>query len=733
MSASTHTTTSNLTKKKRKKVVIRSYKKPPLVPPEFYATQSQFVLNATSNVINSNTSNTSSSLQQAHDRVVDLVQLKMGPRFYTALCASMKQACVSIINGNEDSLLTTIPRQYANFLEYLGIVQHVCLALDRNYLYNFEQGEAVLRSSNNPSKTNNTSLLSLWQVGLRVFHARLEELSLDQDLYMAWWNELWESSWKNNSSSVSKLQDSMNMWVQLGCKKSILKNKLQPLLIQHLEQEASTHYSNKNAVQFVEYVMQKWNLVASVWSSFLPKLWIKSLVEVYLLQPNLSDIITKMTIDDISHVHRLYVLSARLPDQHAAITKQIIDYSQERGKSILEQHQYSYKSIQGLLQLYSQLKALQKELGTTLPLGKVFSVLMSEPQAAEGLAKFLDVSFKSTKQTPPLHESLELFCHVSAKDVFEAFYKRDLAKRLLGGRVVNLDLEKHFLSLLKSECGAGYTSKMEGMFQDIDWSNDIMSRFTKRSAVDMEVQVLTTGYWPVYPSYDLTLPPELLEPQGYFEEYYTKTFQGRRISWQNALGQVTVKARFPKKQYDFIMSLSLGLVLLCFNSPEKEKWTMPELQQQIGLEDKAEMERILMTLALGKVKLLQKWDHDAQPGCKPRANVHDDDWFTINNDFNSPLKKIKISMIAKDTNNHEERQTTMDMISRDRLYLLDAVLVRIMKARKTILHSELIPLVMEHAKVPVTPTDVKGRVESLMDREYMERDKEDRNRYNYLA
>jgi cullin-4 len=56
-----------------------------------------------------------------------------------------------------------------------------------------------------------------------------------------------------------------------------------------------------------------------------------------------------------------------------------------------------------------------------------------------------------------------------------------------------------------------------------------------------------------------------------------------------------------------------------------------------------------------------------------------------------------------------------------------------MKARKTILHSELIPLVMEHAKVPVTPTDVKGRIESLMDREYMERDKEDRNRYNYLA
>ena len=33
------------------------------------------------------------------------------------------------------------------------------------------------------------------------------------------------------------------------------------------------------------------------------------------------------------------------------------------------------------------------------------------------------------------------------------------------------------ISKLKSECGGGFTSKLEGMFKDIDLSKDIMTSF----------------------------------------------------------------------------------------------------------------------------------------------------------------------------------------------------------------------------------------------------------------
>jgi len=40
----------------------------------------------------------------------------------------------------------------------------------------------------------------------------------------------------------------------------------------------------------------------------------------------------------------------------------------------------------------------------------------------------------------------------AGKDVFEAFYKKDLAKRLLVGKSASVDAEKSMLSKLKQGC-----------------------------------------------------------------------------------------------------------------------------------------------------------------------------------------------------------------------------------------------------------------------------------------
>ena len=68
-------------------------------------------------------------------------------------------------------------------------------------------------------------------------------------------------------------------------------------------------------------------------------------------------------------------------------------------------------------------------------------------------------------------------CIVQGKDVFEAFYKKDLAKRLLLGRSASTDAEKNMITKLKTECGSQFTNKLEGMFKDVDLSRDIMMSF----------------------------------------------------------------------------------------------------------------------------------------------------------------------------------------------------------------------------------------------------------------
>ncbi|ELT93967.1 hypothetical protein CAPTEDRAFT_195383, partial [Capitella teleta] len=104
-------------------------------------------------------------------------------------------------------------------------------------------------------------------------------------------------------------------------------------------------------------------------------------------------------------------------------------------------------------------------------------------------------------------------CGLVRKDVFEAFYKKDLAKRLLVGKSASVDAEKSMLSKLKQECGGHFTSKLEGMFKDMELSKDIMLAFKQHMThveapgiSELTVNILTMGYWPTYTPMEVNLP-----------------------------------------------------------------------------------------------------------------------------------------------------------------------------------------------------------------------------------
>ena len=64
---------------------------------------------------------------------------------------------------------------------------------------------------------------------------------------------------------------------------------------------------------------------------------------------------------------------------------------------------------------------------------------------------------------------------------------------------------------------------------------------------------------------------------------------------------------------------------------------------------------------------------------------------------------------------------------------IDAALVRVMKTRKAMKHVELMAEIFSHVKFPTTNQDIKARIESLIEREYLDRDKANPNLYIYLA
>jgi len=385
---------------------------------------------------------------------------------------------------------------------------------------------------------------------------------------------------------------------------------------------------------------------------------------------------------------------------------------------------------------------------------------LAMPNASTMLPK--SGSYKPNASDPErfLDKIMSVFRYLQSKDIFEAFFKRDLARRLLLSKSASVDLERSFISKLKTECGTGYTSKMEGMFKDMELSREVMSHYMhetnltrpkimqhgeKPQEAVMDVQILTTGYWPVYQQFkEIKLPSPLLNPLTAFETHYKNKYQGRRIVWQHSLGNCQVRARFPNGEKDLLLSQYQTLVLVwCFGEMEDEisddsglgkGWVISEIIAKTGIEDKGECERVLQSLSVGKegTRVLIKKDSKGDKRKKERRSVMSDDTFHFNHNFTSRLNRIRIpSLQSKET--AQERDDTRDSVSRDRLNVIDAAIVRIMKARKTILHQTLLGEVMNQLRFPATGNDIKKRIECLLDREYMERSIENRGVYNYIA
>jgi cullin 4 len=209
---------------------------------------------------------------------------------------------------------------------------------------------------------------------------------------------------------------------------------------------------------------------------------------------------------------------------------------------------------------------------------------------AELIAKYVDMKLRAGNKEATeeeleqiLDKIMVLFRFIHGKDVFEAFYKKDLAKRLLVGKSASVDAEKSMLSKLKQECGGGFTSKLEGMFKDMELSKDINIAFRQyidagvncsdvisfnNIGIDLTVNILTMGYWPTYPVMEVNMPSELVEYQNFFTKFYLGKHSGRKLQWQPTLGHCVLKARFDQGVKDLQVSLFQSLVLLLFNDAD---------------------------------------------------------------------------------------------------------------------------------------------------------------------
>ncbi|GMT19324.1 hypothetical protein PFISCL1PPCAC_10621, partial [Pristionchus fissidentatus] len=363
---------------------------------------------------------------------------------------------------------------------------------------------------------------------------------------------------------------------------------------------------------------------------------------------------------------------------------------------------------------------------------------VSSSKCPEMLARYCDAILrKSAKNSEDaemedlLNKVMIIFKYIEDKDVFQRFYTKKFAFRLVGSLSASDEAEQSMIGKLKQMCGFEYTSKMQRMFTDTGLSRETTERFRddcmnkgKRLECDFSVMVLGANSWPnLGSSTPLQLPRELSDCQSSFTTFYNNLHSGRKLTWIYSYSKGELVTRAFGKKYSFVALTPQMAILLLFNRPTemdgksivdalamKKEHAAPQLASLVKAE--------ILKVTTGDVSV-----------------VDENTTFALNMDYSNKKLKVDLSKFVVRSEAKQEQQEVHQHVDDNRKMVIQAAIVRIMKTRKTMSHSLLITEVINQLnsrfkpKIPM----VKKCIDILIEKEYLARVDGQKDTYEYLA
>jgi cullin 1 len=299
-------------------------------------------------------------------------------------------------------------------------------------------------------------------------------------------------------------------------------------------------------------------------------------------------------------------------------------------------------------------------------------------KSPELLAKYTDALLKKSATGAEendlentLTQIMTVFKYIEDKDVFQKFYSRMLARRLVHTSSSSDDAETSMISKLKEACGFEYTNKLQRMFQDMQISKDLNSGYKEfenkltenedaRNHVDASYSILGTGFWPLTaPNTDFSPPPEIVKAYERFQTFYNQKHSGRKLTWLWQLCKGEVKANYcrsVKIPFTFQVSTYQMAILLLYNENDCNTY------EDIAKATQLSADVLDPSLAIFvKAKVLFQ---------SPEGPTYNKDTkFQLNYDFKH--KKVRVNLnVAVKSEQKQEVEDTHKTIEEDRKLLM---------------------------------------------------------------
>ena len=331
------------------------------------------------------------------------------------------------------------------------------------------------------------------------------------------------------------------------------------------------------------------------------------------------------------------------------------------------------------------------------------------------------------KKKNEISKALELFHFVPDKENFIETYRVLLAERIFriyyneNYNIFNVAEEKNIIEMFNKECGNEYAAKLLQILNDYTLNiDDIYNKF--RLFINDEllpfeimtsVNILSSENWPDNINTKKALLPKELEIlETKMDKFYHKLYPGRILKYSLLDSIIFLEAKINNITFEIKCTTFQGIILLKFNEINKKNNNLINLndfKKILNFEDENDFNKALQPLIESNIIILNN------------------EILSLNKNFKATQNQcITFKMITENEIKKKEKQVV------DRTYPVDGWIVKTVKQCAPISQQNLVIKVLSSLSSFTIPESfIIKRIESLVEREIIFKNKKDPNLYDY--